>query len=115
MADEYNWHATNLSPEQFTDREVKGVKVNEDRLVICRTGNEFFALDGICPHAGAGLAGGWCSSQRDSIVCPLHRYEFDLETGKELTGKGLGLGTYPVKVEDGKLFVGFKRKRWIFF
>ena len=119
MASSYDWQPIEdeslLNEERFPNRSVRGLKMREKRLVICKVDGEFFALDGICPHAGAGLSAGWCSSQRDSLVCPLHRFEFDLNTGNEISGNCGGLGTYPVKVEDGKLWIGFERKKWIFW
>lgn len=115
MSDSYDWHDTNIEASSLADRSIKGIKIRDERLILCRIGDEVYALDGICPHAGAGLAGGWCSTQHDRVVCPLHRYEFDLETGKECTGKAYGIQSHPTKIEKGKVYIGFKRKRWIFW
>lgn len=115
MPEQYDWQDSKIDFSSLSEREIKGLKIREERLILCRIGERAFAMDGICPHAGAGLAAGWCSLQHDRVVCPLHRFEFDLESGKECTGKGYGIRTYPTKIEAGKIYIGFKRKRWIFW
>ena len=42
---------------------------------------------------------------RPIVTCPWHRYEFSLLTGQCTTHDALRVRTYPVAVEDGKIFV----------
>jgi 3-phenylpropionate/trans-cinnamate dioxygenase ferredoxin subunit len=65
---------------------------------------EFFASDGVCTHEHTLLADGLVMGH--IIECPKHNGRFDYRTGE---GKGapitVNLTTYPVKVEDGTVFI----------
>ncbi len=39
------------------------------------------------------------------VACPLHKKTFSLETGECLTGDELELQTFPVKVEEGRVYL----------
>ncbi|CAM4108453.1 nitrite reductase small subunit NirD [Zobellia nedashkovskayae] len=41
------------------------------------------------------------------VACPLHKKTFSLENGENLNGDLDAIATYPVKVEDGFVFLGF--------
>jgi nitrite reductase/ring-hydroxylating ferredoxin subunit len=45
------------------------------------------AIEDSCNHAGASLCEG--SRDGDCVICPLHGYVFDLETGALLAPRGL--------------------------
>ena len=61
----------------------------------CRTG-EVFATSAQCPHRGGPLADGLVGGH--SVICPMHRFVFDLRTG-EGTGRECGrLATHQVSV-----------------
>lgn len=68
--------------------------------------DEYFATDGLCTHEQVHLADGLVTD--DIIECPKHNGRFNYKTGE---AKGapvcVNLQTYPVKVEDGKVFVRF--------
>ena len=59
-------------------------------LLVCRSGNEVYAVQNLCPHAGSKLAGG--KVRGHFIFCPEHGARFDLRTGASaspLTNKPL--------------------------
>ncbi len=58
-----------------------------------------------CPHAGGLMHQGWVDPS-GNIVCPLHRYRFDAKTGRNTSGEGYFIKTYPVKEEEDGVFVG---------
>ena len=41
------------------------------------------------------------------IACPLHKKTFSLESGENLNGDLPDIAVYPVKIEDGFVYVGF--------
>jgi 3-phenylpropionate/trans-cinnamate dioxygenase ferredoxin subunit len=41
-------------------------------------------------------------------VCPLHRYRFSLANGRNTSGEGYFLKTYPVKEDDDGVWVGLE-------
>ena len=79
---------------------IRTVTVNARQLLlICHQG-KFAVTQTICPHAGAHLAGGWCKNGK--LVCPYHRYEYDLHTGRGLPGQGDYIEVYATEIrEDG--------------
>jgi 3-phenylpropionate/trans-cinnamate dioxygenase ferredoxin subunit len=83
------------------DLEIGG----EKRVIaVYRTGDGYFATDGICTHEAAYLAEGFVID--DVIECPMHNGRFNFKTGKALGAPVcIDLRTYPVKVEGGAVFV----------
>jgi nitrite reductase/ring-hydroxylating ferredoxin subunit len=71
-----------------------------------------YAVSAKCPHAGGELAGGWCKD--GNIICPLHRYQYDLKTGRGAKGQGDYIDTFPVEVRADGVYVQVK-KRWRLF
>jgi 3-phenylpropionate/trans-cinnamate dioxygenase ferredoxin subunit len=83
---------------------VRGLEISGKRLCIVKDGEKFFATQFYCPHAGAVLADGWCKEQR--LICPYHRYEYDLKTGRGAPGQGDYIDLYPTEVREDGLYVG---------
>lgn len=81
---------------------VKPVETAGKKICLVKTGNKFFATQFYCPHAGAALAYGWC--REGKLVCPFHRYEYDLETGRGAPGQGDYINTYPVQIREDGLY-----------
>lgn len=91
------------------------VKINGKSLCLVGYEGEVFALSSICPHAGADLSGGWC--REGKIICPFHRYAYDIRTGKGDPGQNDYVDTYPVEKRADGIYVGMysfteKLKTW---
>src|SRR5258708_18928975 len=52
------------------------------------------ALDAVCPHRGGPLADGLIDA--DVVMCPLHHFPYDLQTGSEVANGRLAVSAYPV-------------------
>jgi len=64
----------------------------------------FFATDGLCTHEKIHLADGLVMD--DIIECPKHNGRFSYKTGEAMGAPVcVNLKTYPVKVEDGSVFI----------
>ena len=74
-------------------------------------GEEFFATQSRCPHAGADLSQGFCKDKK--LICSFHRYEYDLTTGRGAPGQGDYINVYPLEQREDGLYIGFK-ERWSF-
>ena len=85
------------------------------KVCIARTSKGFFAIQDKCPHNGASLSFGKCNDEHTSIVCPLHRYHFSLETGRGLSGVADAARTYPIKITSEGVFLGIKEFTWKFW
>lgn len=91
---------------------IKLVTVSGKKLCIVKEGQRIFAVQNKCPHAGADLSQGWCD--KGNLVCPYHRHEFNLETGRGAPGQGDYINTYPVEIREEGVYVGIKEPWWKF-
>lgn len=92
---------------------IKLVTVSGKKLCIVKEGQRIFAVQNKCPHAGADLSQGWCD--KGNLVCPYHRHEFNLETGRGAPGQGDYINTYPVEIREEGVYVGIKEPWWKFW
>jgi nitrite reductase (NADH) small subunit len=75
-----------------------------DRVVaLFRIGDEFYAMDGICPHAGGPLGKGYVSGTR--VTCPWHGWQFDVTTGRHCLTPNISHEIFPVVVENGDVYI----------
>lgn len=77
-----------------------------------REGN-WYACQNLCPHKmemvlSRGMIGE--EQMEAKVACPLHKNTFSLKTGKNLNGSLDPIATYPVKIEDGYVYVGFSKE-----
>jgi nitrite reductase (NADH) small subunit len=71
--------------------------------------NEWFATDNLCPHKkqmilSRGMIGDM--SGEPKVACPFHKKTFSLKDGHCMSGDDYTIKTYPIKVEDGLIFIG---------
>ncbi|WP_297105685.1 nitrite reductase small subunit NirD [uncultured Devosia sp.] len=85
-------------------RGARCVKTPSGKIAVFRTAeDQVFAIDNRCPHKGGPLAEGIVHGT--SVTCPLHNWVFDLETGEAQGADEGSVQTYPVKVENGLIFI----------
>lgn len=73
--------------------------------------NEWYACQNLCPHKMQMiLSRGMIGSQGDEpkVACPFHKKTFSLKSGQNLDGDTCSIATFPVKVENGYVFIGFE-------
>lgn len=71
--------------------------------------NEWYATQNECPHQKQmALSRGMIGSvnQEPKVACPFHKKTFSLKTGECLNGDECAIKTYPVKVDNGIVFIG---------
>jgi 3-phenylpropionate/trans-cinnamate dioxygenase ferredoxin subunit len=92
--------ADDINPEDVTEFSHDGMV-----FAIYRSAeNEFFASDGMCTHEQFPLADGFVMD--DIIECAKHNGRFNYKTGEAMGAPVcVDLKTYPVKVEDGTVFI----------
>jgi nitrite reductase/ring-hydroxylating ferredoxin subunit len=83
---------------------IKKVKAGGKTLCLVGYESKIFALSAKCPHAGGDLSAGWCKEGK--LICPVHRYSFNLETGKGSEGQNDYINSYPVEIRDNAVYVG---------
>lgn len=62
---------------------VLAAEARQERITV-RAGGRSFAVNRFCPHQGADLTQAWVERGR-FLVCPRHRWEFDLAAGGRCT------------------------------
>ncbi len=109
----YKWYkiAGNINELSFAENNLAIAEVNNKKITLAKFGNEIFGCAYLCPHASGILAEGYIDAA-GNIVCPVHRYKFNLLNGKNVTGEGYFLKTFPVKINDEGIFVGFEEKKF---
>ena len=100
--------------QQVRMNATQTIQVNGRKICFARTTQGIFAVNDKCPHNGASLGNGYCTAE-NSIVCPLHRYHFDLQTGRAKSGVGDVVDTYPIEIREDGVYIGFKEIEWKFF
>jgi nitrite reductase (NADH) small subunit len=70
---------------------------------------EWYATQNLCPHKqemalSRGLIGDTAGEPK--VACPFHKKSYSLKTGQCLSGDLYEIETYPVKVENGVIFLG---------
>jgi nitrite reductase (NADH) small subunit len=89
--------------EWIPPREGRSVRIGDRDIAIFNVDDEtFLATDNTCPHKGGPLCDGIITGR--SVVCPLHAWKIDLDSGAVVRPGGVdhpGVQTYPVRVEGG--------------
>jgi len=80
------------------------VRVNGKAVLLVKYSNKYYLVKNKCPHQGITLEKASCED--GFIVCPWHRYGFDLHTGRG--GGGLHLENYPIEKRDSGWYAGFE-------
>jgi nitrite reductase (NADH) small subunit len=83
--------------------EGKTVVVGGKEVAIFRCGDQVYAIDDMCPHMGASLAGG---AVEDGIVtCPWHAWRFRLSDGVWADNPRIKIGSYAVRIDGEEVQV----------
>jgi nitrite reductase (NADH) small subunit len=81
------------------------VKTDTVEIAVFRTRNdEVFALKDECPHRKGPLSQGIVHDT--TVTCPLHNWKIDLDSGKAKAPDEGCSRSYPVRVENGRIFLG---------
>jgi nitrite reductase/ring-hydroxylating ferredoxin subunit len=93
---------------------VTTLHVGKKKICLAHTSEGFFAVNDKCPHNGASLGNGRCTTE-GSIVCPVHRYHFDLKTGRSKSGLGSYVEPYPIEIRPDGIYIGIEEIVWNLF
>jgi nitrite reductase (NADH) small subunit len=87
-------------------REGRLLTVGGREIAIFNLGDRVVATENRCPHRGGPLCDGIVTGR--SVVCPLHGWKANLETGaieRPREGHERCVETYPARIEDGVILV----------
>ena len=110
MTSSINWHLVTDAPLSlsFPSNNLLEMEVDGQKFTLAKWNDGYFAFASKCPHASGKMAAGYINPL-GQVVCPLHRYAFDMKNGRNTTGEGYFLKTYPIDLRPEGIFIGFKR------
>ncbi|PWB57683.1 MAG: nitrite reductase (NAD(P)H) small subunit [Nitrosomonadales bacterium] len=89
---------------EFPQLGARVVRHDGKEIAVFRNaGEDVFAMNDSCPHKGGPLSQGIVYG--NTVTCPLHGMNICFDDGKALAPDEGCVGTYPVKVEEGVVFL----------
>ena len=85
------------------------VTAGDRSITLARFNGQLFAFAHKCPHASGIMADGYINAA-GQVSCPLHRYRFDINNGRNTSGEGYFLKTYEIETRDDGIYVGWEDK-----
>ncbi len=108
MNKKYKWYkiADTESEFNFAENNLLQIEVAGKKICIAK-GKNLYACAAKCPHAGGIMTDGFMD-QSDNIICPVHRYKFSLQNGRDVSGEGYYLKIYPLQITVDGVFIGIE-------
>ena len=103
--------AGNINEIDWQENNLAVVEAGGKKITLVKAGDEIFACAYKCPHAGGILADGYIEAT-GNLVCPLHRYKFNLLNGRNVSGEGYYLKIYAIEKREAGIFIGFEEGTW---
>ena len=95
------------STDDIADAGLKDVEIAGTRILVTRSGDEFFAYPLRCPHLDEPLSTGMCDGE--TLTCSFHLWQWNLRTGKSTGEAEIDLLKYPVRVIGKDVEIDFSR------
>jgi nitrite reductase/ring-hydroxylating ferredoxin subunit len=92
-----------LADSALAEGQMAAVYPRGLNIVVARVDGALYAVSGKCAHMACPLFMG--TLEGHTLVCPCHDWRYDIRTGRFRAAPELGLQTYPVKAELGKIYV----------
>lgn len=81
---------------EIPEGESTVVTVHEKGVAVFLSGGAYFAIDDMCPHAGASLSSGYV--ENGIVACPWHGWRYRLCDGAWADNPRVKTGCYKVQV-----------------
>jgi len=91
--------------QDVLEGEGKTVCIGTKLIALFRRNGEIFAIDDVCPHMGASLAGGLL--ENDTVTCSWHGWRFRITDGTWADNPRIKIGSYPVRLVGDDVQVEF--------
>lgn len=88
------------------ENEIRILEVNGKKISITRWKGNVYGFAFKCPHAGGILADGEIDPS-GNVICPNHRYKYNIANGYNTSGEGYFLSTYPIESREDGIYLGF--------
>jgi nitrite reductase/ring-hydroxylating ferredoxin subunit len=113
-----NWMPV-ASTDTLTDGQMREINLDGQSLLLARVQGAYYVTQALCPHLAGHLARG--KLEGHIATCPRHGSQFDVRDGHNIqwipkvprlartlaqaVKKPTDLQTFPVRVEDGQVWV----------
>ncbi|TWU50795.1 3-phenylpropionate/cinnamic acid dioxygenase ferredoxin subunit [Rubripirellula tenax] len=87
----------------FEDNVGQAVPVDGRMVAVFRKGNDWYAIDDLCPHMGASLAEGYVDEH--TVTCPWHAWRFCIKDGTWEDNPRVKVESFEVKIEGDDVMV----------
>ena len=105
-----NWFLA-CSEQDIPENAGACVKYKNEQIAIYnfKRRGEWYATQNLCPHRQQmALSRGMIGTHEGEpkVACPFHKKTYSLQSGKCLNGGETDIKTYPIKVENGMVYIG---------
>lgn len=100
-----HWHkiANSFDDIILGPNNIAEIIAGSKTICLAKGNKGWYAFAQKCPHAGGFMVEGYIDNS-DFVVCPLHRYKFDLSSGRN-PAEGYYLKTFKLDIRPDGIFV----------
>jgi nitrite reductase/ring-hydroxylating ferredoxin subunit/Fe-S cluster biogenesis protein NfuA len=88
---------------EIPEAGVLDIKLEGFALILSRVGTQVSCFHNACTHLGVPIDSG--SVKNGVLTCPYHGFQYRLTNGECLTAPEMPLQPYPVRVENGQVYI----------
>lgn len=92
-----------LRADDIPEGKAKLARVKGQEMAVFKQNGKLYGVQNICPHEGGQLCNGWIEGTE--VVCPLHKYKFDLQTGACSTDPSLKVKVFRLVTQGQETMV----------
>ena len=111
----YNWHkiADSINELSLQESNLSEIEIKGKKICIGKNNEILFACSNKCPHASGRLSDGFVDVQ-GNIVCPIHRYRFNINSGRNTSGEGYYLKTFLIQEREDGVYIAIENNKSFF-
>jgi nitrite reductase/ring-hydroxylating ferredoxin subunit len=111
----YTWYkiADHLNELGFANNNIAVTELRGKKICVGKFKETVFAFAYKCPHAGGIMADGHIDAL-GNVVCPLHRYKFNITNGRNTSGEGYFLKHWPIEIREEGVYLAMEEKGGLF-
>ena len=90
--------------ERVPSGSIKKLIIKDQEYAIVHNSSGLHVVSNFCPHRQEALNKGTLNAFNE-IICPLHQYRFNLNTGQEVNNRCGHLPVIPIQINSEGVFV----------
>jgi nitrite reductase/ring-hydroxylating ferredoxin subunit len=105
-----SWYkiADNENDIPFKENNIAVVEINNKKICIGKHEQKLYAFAYKCPHASGIMANGNIDD-KGTVICPTHRYRFNLKNGNNVSGEGYYLKHWNIEQRPNGIYVEMEK------